>query len=65
MILCIILVKYLIVKNHHYIDVYKTKKNLQRKPRTAISYKVKKEQVKIALKLVDNNEQLTMDELLF
>jgi transposase/transposase-like protein len=50
---------------HRWIQIYKTKKNLQRKPRTAISYKVKKEQVKTALKLVDNNEQLTMDELLF
>jgi len=50
---------------HRWIQIYKTKKNLQRKARTAISYKVKKEQVKTALKLVDNNEQLTMDELLF
>ena len=50
---------------HRWIQIYKTKKNLQRKPRMAFSYKVRKEQVKTALKLVDNNEQLTMDELLF
>ena len=50
---------------HRWIQIYKTKKNLQRKPRTAISYKVRKEQVKSALKLVDNNEQLTIDEILF
>jgi hypothetical protein len=50
---------------HRWIQIYQTKKNLQRKPRTAVSYKVRKEQVKTALKLVDKNEQLTMDELLF
>ena len=50
---------------HRWIQVYKTKKNLQRKPRKSISYKVKKEQVKTALNIIDKNEQLTMDELLF
>jgi len=42
---------------HRWLQIYKTKKNLQRKPRTAISYKVRKEQVKTALKLVDITEK--------
>ena len=50
---------------HRWIRIYKTRKNLQRKPRKAISYKIKKEQVKTALNMIDKNEQLTMDELLF
>jgi transposase len=50
---------------HRWIQVYKTKKNLQRKPRKSMSYKVKKEQVKTAVNMIDKNEQLTMDELLF
>jgi transposase len=50
---------------HRWLQIYKTKKNLQRKPRKSISYKVKKEQVKTALNMIDKNEQLTMDELLF
>ena len=68
MILWIILVKFLIVKKpslHRWLQIYKTKKNLQRKPRKSISYKVKKEQVKTAVNMIDKNEQLTMDELLF
>jgi len=48
-----------------WIDRYKTLKNVSRKIRKSVSYKVKKEQVKSALKMVDENEQLTMEELLF
>ena len=50
---------------HRWIQLYKTKQNLQRKPRTAISYKIKNEQLKTALNIIDKNEQITMDELLF
>jgi transposase-like protein len=50
---------------HRWIKQYKTQKNIIRKPRRAISYKIKKEQVKTALNMIDNNEQLTMEELLF
>lgn len=50
---------------HRWIQLYKTKKNLQRNPRTAISYKVKREHVKTALNIIDKNEQITMNELLF
>jgi transposase-like protein len=48
-----------------WVDRYKNTKNVYRKIRKPISYKVRKEQVKTALKLIDNNKQLTMDELLF
>lgn len=61
-------VKYLIVVNHHYNDGYKhtkTSKNITRKNRKPISYKINKEQVKTAVNMIDNNEQITMDELLF
>ena len=50
---------------HRWIKQYKTQKNIIRKPRRAVSYKIKKEQVKTALNMIDNNEQLTMEELLF
>ena len=42
-------------KNNH--------KNLTRKNRPAISYKIKKDQVKTALDILDKNEQYTMNEL--
>uniref|UniRef100_A0A6C0HUN8 Uncharacterized protein n=1 Tax=viral metagenome TaxID=1070528 RepID=A0A6C0HUN8_9ZZZZ len=42
-------------KNNH--------KNLTRKNRPAISYKIKKDQVKTALYILDKNEQYTMNEL--
>lgn len=42
-------------KNNH--------KNLTRKNKQAISYKVKKDQVKTALNILDKNEQYTMSEL--
>jgi hypothetical protein len=50
----IILVKYLIVKSLHLKDgyIYKTSKNLTRKNRKSISYKITKPQVNIALKLL-------------
>jgi transposase len=49
---------------HRWIKTYKTRKILQRKPRTAISYKVKKDQVKTALNILNAHEQFTMSELL-
>ena len=48
-----------------WIQRYKKYKNITRRSRKSVSYKVKKEQVKSALKMVDENEQLTMEELLF
>jgi len=48
-----------------WIQTYDITKTLTRKNRNPISYKVKKEQVTTALNIVDKNEQLTMNELLF
>lgn len=48
-----------------WIDRYKTTKNITRKNRTPISYKINKDQVKTAVNMIDKNEQLTIDELLF
>ena len=48
-----------------WIDRYRTTKNLTRKNRKPISYKINKEQVRTAVNMIDKNEQLTMDELLF
>jgi len=48
---------------HRWIHQYKTQKKLGRKPRRAISYKIKKDQVKTALNILDKNEQYTMSEL--
>ena len=48
-----------------WIQRYKKYKNTTRRSRKSVSYKVKKEQVKSALKMADENEQLTMEELLF
>jgi transposase len=48
-----------------WIQTYKTTKNLTRKIRNPISYKINKDQVKNAVNIVDKNEQITMDELLF
>ena len=48
-----------------WIDRYKTTKNITRKNRTPISYKINKDQVKTAVNMIDKNEQLTMNELLF
>lgn len=48
-----------------WIQTYDITKTLTRKNRNPISYKVKKEHVTTALNIVDKNEQLTMNELLF
>jgi transposase len=48
-----------------WIDRYKTTKILTRKIRKPVSDKINQEQVKTSLNVVDKNEQLTMDELLF
>ncbi len=46
-----------------WIKRYETTKNLTRRNRTPISYKITKPQVKTALELLKQNEQLTMNEL--
>lgn len=46
-----------------WINRYKTSKNLTRRNRKFISYKITKPQVKTALELLKQNEQLTMNEL--
>ena len=46
-----------------WIQKYKTSKNLTRRNRKPISYKITKPQVKTALELLKQNEQLTMSEL--
>jgi transposase-like protein len=46
-----------------WIHNYKTSKNLTRKNRKPISYKITKPQVNTALELLKKNEQLTMNEL--
>ena len=48
---------------YRWIQKYKTHKNLGRKSRKAVSYKINKDQVKTALKILDKNEQYTMSEL--
>ena len=48
-----------------WVERYKETKNLTRRNRKSLSYKVKKEQVKTALDMLNKNEQLTMDELLY
>ena len=46
-----------------WIGKYKTKYNITRTNRPAISYKITQEQVKDALQLLKENEQITMNEL--
>ena len=46
-----------------WIHKYKTSKNLTRKKRKPVSYKITKPQVNTALELLKQNEQLTMNEL--
>ena len=46
-----------------WIKRYKTSKNITRRNRKSISYKITKPQVKYALELLKQNEQLTMNEL--
>jgi transposase len=48
-----------------WIKRYKTSKNLTRRNRKPISYKITKPQVNTALELLKQNEQLTMNELAF
>jgi len=48
-----------------WIKRYKKTKNLTRKNRKSISYKISKPQVNTALELLKHNEQLTMNELAF
>jgi transposase len=48
-----------------WIKKYKKTKNLTRKNRKPISYKISKPQVNTALELLKQNEQLTMNELAF
>ena len=48
-----------------WIKRYETTKNLTRRNRKSISYKITKPQVKTALELLKKNEQLTMNELAF
>jgi transposase len=46
-----------------WIKRYKTSKNITRRNRKSVSYKITKPQVKSALELLKNNEQFTMNEL--
>lgn len=50
---------------HRWIQRYKIYKNITRKNRKSISYKINKEQVNTALELLKKNEQITMEELVF
>jgi transposase-like protein/transposase len=50
---------------HRWVQRYKNDdKNITRKNKKSISYKIRDEQVKTALDKIDKNEQLTMTELL-
>ena len=46
-----------------WIEKYKSQHNITRNNRPAISYKITQEQVKDALQLLKENEQITMNEL--
>ena len=46
-----------------WIEKYKTQHNITRNNRSSISYKITQEQVKDALQLLKENEQITMNEL--
>ena len=48
-----------------YVKYVMCSKNLTRKNKKPISYKITKPQVKTALELLKKNEQLTMNELAF
>ena len=48
-----------------WIKIYNSSKNLTRRNRKPISYKITKPQVKTVLELLKKNEQLTMNELAF
>jgi len=54
------LVKYLIKSSlQRWIQIYKTSKNLTRKNRKFISYKINKEQVRTAINMIVENELLS------
>jgi len=46
-----------------WIDKYNNQHNITRNNRPAVSYKITQEQVKDALRLLKQNEQITMNEL--
>jgi len=46
-----------------WIEQYKKDKKIKRNNRPSISYKITKEQVEYALKILKNNEQISMKEL--
>jgi len=46
-----------------WIDKYKTQHNITRNNLSSVSYKITQEQVKDALQLLNQNEQITMNEL--
>jgi transposase-like protein len=46
-----------------WVKRYKTQKNINRKNRESISYKINKDQVKTAIDVLKTNEQLTMNDL--
>lgn len=46
-----------------WIDKYNNQHNITRNNRSALSYKITQEQVKDALQLLKQNEQITMNEL--
>jgi transposase len=48
-----------------WIKQYEQTKNLTRRNRKPISYKISNEQVKTALEILNKNEQTTMDELVY
>ncbi|HIF48628.1 MAG TPA: IS630 family transposase [Cytophagales bacterium] len=47
-----------------WVDKYEKKKSIKRYSRKALSYKITKEQVKYALTILKQNQQITMTELL-
>ena len=46
-----------------WVNRYKNDKTIKRKNRNSISYKITNEQVKYAIKLLKQNQQITMFEL--
>ena len=48
---------------YRWIKKYKTQHNIARNNRSAVSYKITQEQVKDAIHLLKENEQITMNEL--
>lgn len=50
---------------NRWIHRYNDTKNLTRKNRRSISYKITKPQVNTVLKLLDKNKQITINEMVF